>query len=114
MRAKQRIKLIDGATAATTSAVIRNEGSDVMAFQVGGTFTDVELTVQGRTYPDADFVGIAVIDLSSFAVTASGEITAAGIYEIGTETLYEIQVVVTSVTGGTVDVILTATNSVEA
>lgn len=114
MRAKQRIKLIDGATAATTSAIIRNEGSDDMAFQVEGTFTDVALTVQGRTTPTSDFVAIAVIDLSSYAVTASGEITAAGIYAIACDTLYEVRADLTSVTGGAVDVTLTAVNSGEA
>ena len=113
MKTRNRTKLIDGATGAITSAEIINNQCDSTTIQVDGTFTDVSLTVQGKIDPGAGYVAIALVNISNYSIVTNGDVTAKGIYQIGSDAVYSMQVVVNSVSGGDVDVYVMQVDSAE-
>ena len=113
MKIRKITKLIEGATSATTSTELINNDCDSTAIQVWGTFTDVSLTVQGKTDPNADYVAIALVNLSGYTIVTNGDVDAAGLYQIGSDAIHSLQVVVNSVSGGSVNVSAMQVNSAE-
>lgn len=113
MKIREQKKLIDEATGAMTSETLLNGDSDSTSIQVWGTFADVSLTVQGKSAVDGEFVAIGLIDISTYTIVTNGEVVKGGIYQIGSDALTAIRVIVNSVSGGNVNVTATQVDCAE-
>lgn len=113
MKIRNITKLFEEATSAATSIELRNNDCDSTTIQVWGTFSDVSLTVQGKTDPDADYVAIGLINDSDYAIVTNGSITKAGIFTIGSDAIHSLKVIINSVSGGNVSVSAMQVNSAE-
>lgn len=113
MRVKNKQRILNSVTSSTESAVIVNNTADSAALQISGTFTAIEVKVQGSIMGASDdYVDVSVMSLTDMSVIS--KITEKGIYSImGIDVLPFLKVNVTSVTG-TANVDIMFVNSSEA
>ena len=87
-----------------------NSIGDVMTIEVGGTFSDASIVIEGKAdFTSEEYTPFTSLDLMVYDVHE--KITAPGIYEIAIEGIQFIRARVESVSGGYVTILGRAVNS---
>ena len=98
------LDFLRGASGAGTGPVFHNDRYDLAIAQIGGSFTSISLSLEGRTNLNGPWETI-----SGWAVTTPNEkmtaITEEGIYEFPIEGVVEFRFRILSISGGTVDAV---------
>ena len=98
--------MIKEATAPVTpTEYFYNAKCDAIAVEVSGDFSSASVIVEGRLDANSEnWTPLALSHVSDYTGTENGEITKAGIYELGGEAVQYFRARLASVSGGAVTV----------
>lgn len=103
MRELTNFVFFKSASAAAVSGKAVNCGADILSLQVSGTFTSLNMEVQGRVdvedTTDSNFVPMYCLNVGTMEGAAT--ITEKGVYEIPVEGQRQVRIEINSISGGT-------------